>query len=178
MPLQRFSSPAIPWFKPVCLLVCHSVRVCVFVPELSVTEDSRDTKNLLRAQSATVQRSPLPPSIPLFPSHDVFLSSSLFLFPLMGSSCPFPSVSRLSTTQRPNNSRLFLPQAWTSSASWLQQATVRKHLMLLLLLGMGRNRLHGAGLPLSHCKQMLWVCLYCCCASVMKFINFIIIFYF
>lgn len=93
----------------------------------------------------------------LFPSHDVFHPPAFsYSLSLLGSRCPFPSVSCPSTTQRPNNSRLCLPQAWTSSTSRHWQATMSKQLMLLLL-GTGRNWLHRAGLLFSHYKQTLRV---------------------
>ena len=101
-----------------------------------------------------------PPPPPLCFHHMMFFLSQPFLLrSLLGSLCPFPSVSCPSTTLRPNNSRLSLPKGWTSSTSRLWQATVNKWLMLLLQ-GTGRNWLHGAGLHISQDKQMLRVSLY------------------
>ncbi len=137
---------------PVCLLVYDCVCMCVC--KTSVTEDSRDTKNLSRAQSAAVQRSPLPPSLSCFHHMMFFIFQPFLIHSLLGTSCPFPSVSCPSATQIPNNSRLCLPQAWTSSTSWLWQASVSKQLMLLL--GTGRNWLHKAGLLLFVTNKCWW----------------------
>lgn len=71
--------------------VCLFAGVCMRVHEPSVTEYSRDSRILSRVQSTAVQRSPLPPSLSLFPSHDVFhLPGFSYSLSLLGSLCPFP----------------------------------------------------------------------------------------
>ena len=84
---------------------CCCVTVCSCGYEPSVTEDSGDTKNLSRAQSAAVQRSPLLSLSPVSITWR-FSSSSFFLFALSpGVSVPFPlhllPINNTETEQQP-----------------------------------------------------------------------------
>lgn len=166
------------WQSDLCPIVCACEEACLFagVWQCVCVSVRMGLVSLRTLETSKTFQGPrvllfkglhyLPLSL-LFPSHDVFhLPAFSFSLPLLGSSCPFPSVSCPSTTQRPNNSRLCLPQAWTSSTSRLWQATVSK-LLMLLLLGTGRNWLHRAGLLSSHYKQMPRVTLHTAVAPVL-----------
>lgn len=78
--------------------------MCVFEP--SVTEDSGDTKNLSRAQSAAVQRSPLPPSLSCIHHMMFFIFLPFLILSLSpGVFLPFPlrlsPINNTETKQQP-----------------------------------------------------------------------------